>query len=168
MFRDDTLACPTCKAVLAHNQSRLVCQACGGTFVADAELAGMLDELSPDDAGPLARRLAPAAGPVRACPRCGEAMTAHALYGVPVQRCAHGAWFDRGGLERALHGCTQLVAHRAETASRPSPVQLVACGVGAVAGTISGIVFEYWPYTVGGIVFGLAVAVTSLDRKRAR
>jgi ribosomal protein S27AE len=168
-FRDDTQACASCGAVLAHVQARLFCQACGGTMVATDELAGMLNELSPADAGPLDGRLAPAAAPVRACPRCGEAMTPAVLYGVSVQRCAaHGAWFDGGGLEAALVGCTAAVEHRAAAAAEPSSLHYVGAAIASALSLTWGIGYGHLIPAIAGAILAIPVVVGAVERTRRR
>jgi ribosomal protein S27AE len=168
-FRDDAPACAACGTVLAHVQTRLVCEACRGTLVATDELADMLNELSPADAGPLDGRLVPAAAPIRACPRCGEAMTSHALYGTAVQRCAaHGAWFDGGGLERALVGCTNEVARRAAAAGEPSKLHYVGAACASIASIVFGLGYGHPIYAIGGAILAIPVVVGVVSYRRPR
>ncbi len=61
------------------------------------------------------------------CPRCTTRMTVIAFGGVQLDRCAaHGLWFERGDLEKALGGGADAVAafhqdwqeHQGETQGR--------------------------------------------------
>jgi Zn-finger nucleic acid-binding protein len=159
-FRDDTPACPHCRASLSHVAQRLCCETCGGTFVSEAELTGMLDELSPDQVLPLGARLVAATAAVRKCPRCDDAMVPGLLFGARLDRCPgqHGVWFDRGALEQALLGCTEAVRLRVEMREQPAPGRGVVVGLCAVGSTVYGSMFGHPIYVVAGIV-GFAIGV---------
>jgi Zn-finger nucleic acid-binding protein len=109
-----TLPCPRCNDHLIPRQegglSAHLCPTCGGVFIdhrlaeqTDAShVAGALHRLAAD-----AARRAPFGGSLGVnavpCPLCRRAMehSVHARVPVPIDVCAaHGAWFDRGELQR--------------------------------------------------------------------
>jgi Zn-finger nucleic acid-binding protein len=112
--------CPTCHAQLVTYGSRLVCESCHGALVTNAELEQLLNEMSPDDERPLARRLFPGKGPTRACPRCATNMATNELFGVTIDRCdEHGIWFDPSELQRILQANGDLYANRRVSTTGP-------------------------------------------------
>jgi Zn-finger nucleic acid-binding protein len=111
--RDQLAACPSCGTGLDPQGARMICSACGGALVPDAQLEAMMNEMSPDDERPLERRLLPGAAAPRSCPRCTTAMTPHEMYGVTIDRCsAHGVWFDGEELATVLNENGQAYAAR--------------------------------------------------------
>lgn len=100
--QDAKLACPSCKgAPLDHRGDRWGCATCAGSFVENAALVAMVEEMAQAP-----WQVPPAAGLAgeRTCPICGAAMLVETLEAVTVDRCAtHGVWFDASELEAALH-----------------------------------------------------------------
>ena len=79
-----------------------MCDGCGGMFVTEHELNGML--AAADGADPRTLDDWPATGPSdRLCPLCAHAMVRVNMESVPVERCTgHGVWFDAGELKQTL------------------------------------------------------------------
>src|SRR5512143_1941211 len=109
VFRDDATTCVQCKTPMArattsrgHDLEQ--CDRCGGAWMATddflaelhaAQPARRIDELMEHNDGT----------PRRPCPRCGERMSIAWLELLQLDQCAaHGVWFDRGELDRALAG----------------------------------------------------------------
>lgn len=100
-FKDRVLACPVCEGgALAYHGDRWACTTCGGSFVENAALRGMIEDITgrpwelPEAAGTIG---------ARACPLCGVKMIAEDVEGVPIDRCAdHGVWFDARELAAVL------------------------------------------------------------------
>lgn len=102
-YRDPFLRCPRCGASLEKAGAAWGCGACRGVFVEEPVLEDMLREMHEQPVG--ARYVARFAEAPVPCPRCVEPMTAVALEGVEVERCARGdgVWFDAHELATALH-----------------------------------------------------------------
>jgi len=99
--KDKRLGCPTCQdTALAFAGDRWPCTTCEGTFVENAALEAMVQDL----------RTAPWEVPVvsgapgeRECPVCRAKMIVEVLEAVTIDRCgAHGVWFDEHELQDAL------------------------------------------------------------------
>jgi len=110
-YRDDHRACPRCNAALREFRERLVCDACEGMMIAEADLCGAIVELTSLQPTLVYRDGAPGK---RACPQCSVAMTTARLtielegekrsHAAPeLDRCAtHGLWFDESELAAVL------------------------------------------------------------------
>jgi len=104
--RGHALKCSSCgDAPLQFAGDRWVCATCHGSFVEDAALVAMVEEMTgapwqlPVPEGPVA---------ARRCPVCNAAMHAEPIETVAIERChGHGVWFARdalaGVLEHAGH-----------------------------------------------------------------
>jgi hypothetical protein len=104
-FKGRELRCPACTKQLAFRGDQWVCPDCAGTFVENAAIVAMVQEISqsyweiPASAG--------MAG-VRVCPACGNAMTVEKYESVEIDRCAaDGVWFDENELAAVLMDATQ-------------------------------------------------------------
>ena len=109
-YRDPDRTCPACKAPLRAYQGRLVCDACGGMFLALPDLVHAIHELTGVDPVIAYKKEKPGA---RACPSCGGVMSVCKL-GLTIDnatvvarpwldRCAaHGLWFDRMELAKVF------------------------------------------------------------------
>jgi Zn-finger nucleic acid-binding protein/ribosomal protein S27AE len=100
--KDRQLGCPSCtNTKLAYQGDRWACTACAGSFVENAGLAAMVEEMAlrPWTLPPVS-----GAPGERACPICATAMIVELLEAVTIDRCAeHGVWFDDTELQAALH-----------------------------------------------------------------
>ena len=105
-----------------------------------ASVEAMMDEMSPDDHRPIDRRLVPATGPARTCPRCATVMATYLLHGIPVDRCVeHGIWFDSGELIAALQANAEAYSDRHPRAPLAAAVPF---GLGMIVHAILGPWFE--------------------------
>jgi Zn-finger nucleic acid-binding protein len=108
-FREAETMCIQCRVPMARTTSAgghdlATCERCGGAWMDVADFLAELraaqpklafDELMEHNDGT----------PRRPCPRCGEIMSIVWLEFLQLDQCAaHGVWFDRGELERALAG----------------------------------------------------------------
>lgn len=121
-YRDQELACPTCKATLRAFQDRLCCDECSGMLIDFADLARSLGELTLSAPGISFTGDAPTK---RTCPRCETAMIrcriVVALDTQPLSpkldlaRCAeHGVWFDDLELAKLfeeVHGGVSMASY---------------------------------------------------------
>ncbi len=115
MFRDETPCCPQCKAALDPAGDRFTCTPCASAFLLDRELSKLLDELSPDDARPVARRVYTNNAPGRTCPLCAARMVGCWIHDTGFERCAkHGCWLTTQNLQ------TLLAEHATQFAARDS------------------------------------------------
>jgi hypothetical protein len=109
-YRDQPHACPSCAAPLREYRNRLCCDACGGMFLAVADLRRSVDEMV---------RVEPEITfdddetSERSCPSChAPMMTCRVQFAfsdmlarprVRVERCDRdGVWFAGGNLAKAL------------------------------------------------------------------
>jgi ribosomal protein S27AE len=106
-FKGRELACPACAKQLAFRGDQWVCSDCAGTFVENAALVAMVQEITqayweiPASTG--------TQGP-RACPACSAPMTVDKHESVEIDRCAKdGVWFDE----------TELAALLLDTTTQP-------------------------------------------------
>lgn len=119
-FRTAPLRCPRCPTGQLGEGALRFCGGCRGAWVPDDALHERVSHMQAD-LPQLAWRTTPSR-PSLPCPECRAKMTAHELFGVPVDRCrAHGVWFDGGELAEVLHR---------SAAFRP------ATGVAAAAGAV--------------------------------
>jgi ribosomal protein S27AE len=100
--KDRKLGCPSCKeAALAYLGDRWACSTCAGSFVENAALAAMVEEMAQK---PWAVPAVSGAPGERACPICKAPMLVEVLEAVTIDRCGqHGVWFDDTELQTALH-----------------------------------------------------------------
>ena len=99
--KDRELTCPACKATLAYQGDRWACATCAGSYVENAALAALVEEMAlrPWTLPPVSGKPGE-----RGCPICATAMIVELLEGVTIDRCAdHGVWFDDTELQDALH-----------------------------------------------------------------
>lgn len=101
-YKDRRLGCPVCKETRLHyHGDRWSCTTCSGSFVENAALTAMVEEMT---AQPWEIPAVAGAGSDRHCPVCAELMTVEVLEAVTIDRCApHGVWFDESELQTALH-----------------------------------------------------------------
>ncbi len=101
-YKDRRLGCPVCKETrLLYHGDRWSCGTCSGSFVENAALTAMVEEMT---AQPWEIPALSGAGSDRHCPVCTELMTVEVLEAVTIDRCApHGVWFDDSELQTALH-----------------------------------------------------------------
>lgn len=103
MFRDDNPQCPQCSAALDPVGPRWRCTPCSSTFLGDAELTPLFNELSPDDERPVAARVFSKQLPGLTCPFCATHMVRCWIYDTGFERCAtHGSWFTLDNLQAVL------------------------------------------------------------------
>ncbi len=104
--RERRLGCPSCKeSALEFEGDRWGCAACAGSFVENAALAAMVEEMSKQ---PWHVPVVSGAPGERACPLCASAMIVEVLEAVTVDRCAaHGVWFDESELADALQHASE-------------------------------------------------------------
>lgn len=99
-FAGQDLTCPACRKALQFEADRWACTSCSGSFVEDAALVAMVQDIT------RAHWEMPAPTTVegtRACPACTKAMTIEHFQSAEIDRCAgHGVWFDTEELERTL------------------------------------------------------------------
>ena len=100
-YKDRTLACPVCSGkTLDYHGDRWDCAGCGGSFVEQAALVGMIQDIT---GAPWQLPAAPTTAGSRTCPLCSEAMVTEAVERVEIDRCArHGVWFDARELATLL------------------------------------------------------------------
>lgn len=101
-YKDRRLGCPVCKETRLHYQGdRWSCGTCAGSFVENAALTAMVEEMTSQ---PWEIPAVSGAGSDRHCPVCAELMTVEVLEAATIDRCApHGVWFDDSELQTALH-----------------------------------------------------------------
>jgi len=112
--RDEFATCPRCQAALDPRGDRWICSQCTGLLLPEPALSQMIAEMIGSTVSALGWRgkvaepqplvLTPREATEHlTCPRCTTQMEATNLYGIEVDRCpAHGLWFDRDELEKAL------------------------------------------------------------------
>lgn len=99
-FRGRELTCPACTKPLAFRGDQWVCGGCAGTFVENAALVAMVQEISQSY-----WEIPAASGAVgsRACPACDNPMTVEKYESIEIDRCASdGVWFDENELASVL------------------------------------------------------------------
>jgi Zn-finger nucleic acid-binding protein len=84
-----------------------ICERCGGVWLDAGELAAILTRGGASADDPILRSLSKAAyrfGGTTLCPRCDAGMVEVRVGDLVLDRCpeGHGAWLDRGELERLL------------------------------------------------------------------
>lgn len=104
-FKGRELTCPACASQLAFRGDQWVCASCSGTFVENAALVAMVQEITQ------AYWEIPASAGVegaRACPACSAKMTVDRYQSVEIDRCAaDGVWFDEAELATMLMEATE-------------------------------------------------------------
>jgi hypothetical protein len=99
-FAGQELTCPVCSKPLGFEADRWACSSCTGSFVEDAALVAMVQDIT------RAYWEMPAPTQVvgaRNCPACAKAMTVEHFQSAEIDRCTgHGVWFDTEELERTL------------------------------------------------------------------
>ena len=113
---DGALTCPRCRSPLAPwdhtpaGERSFGCDGCEGVFLETGALEALRGNRPPARPYDLGRELPPERVSTERyvpCPRCAEVMNRNVFgghSGVVVDACsAHGVWFDRGELERALN-----------------------------------------------------------------
>jgi len=99
-FAGQDLTCPVCLKALAFEADRWSCGSCAGSFVEDAALVAMVQDITRAYWEMPAPTKAEGA---RKCPACAKAMTVEHFQTAEIDRCAgHGVWFDTEELERTL------------------------------------------------------------------
>jgi Zn-finger nucleic acid-binding protein len=103
-FKGRELTCPACTKQLAFRGDQWVCPDCAGTFVENAALVAMVQEISqsyweiPASSGAVG---------ARTCPACNTKMTVEKYEAIEIDRCAtDGVWFDDNELASVLMDAT--------------------------------------------------------------
>lgn len=105
-YRGRKLTCSTCGgAPLAFEGDRWVCATCHGSFVEDAALIAMVEEMS---GTPWQLPAPEGAAGARTCPVCAAPMRTEAIEAVTIDRChGHGVWFAPSALAGMLEHAAQ-------------------------------------------------------------
>jgi Zn-finger nucleic acid-binding protein len=109
VFREAATTCLSCGTPMTRSETATghaieICDGCGGAWM---EVAAFLADLRDAQPGRAVDELLEHndGTPRRPCPRCGEKMAIAWLEFLQLDQCAaHGVWFDRGELDRALRG----------------------------------------------------------------
>lgn len=109
MFRDDTAHCPTCEAALEQLGDRKLCGGCGSVLIGTAQLAALMDELSPDDRRPVEQRIFSKDIAGATCPCCATKMTRGWIHDTALEHCpTHGVWLSKAGFGELLETHAKL------------------------------------------------------------
>lgn len=149
MERDEFPTCPRCATALDRRGERLVCTACHGLQLNEAEISQLVAEMLVETvsmfgwrdrvAEPQPLALEDRAGERLTCPQCVAAMEPRRLYGLDVDRCpAHGIWFDGEELEQALQAAATLGKRRSTVGEK---VFAAVAGPALIAAYVLELVF---------------------------
>jgi Zn-finger nucleic acid-binding protein len=99
-FAGQEMMCPKCQTGLAFEADRWACKTCAGSFVEDAALVAMVQDITQGfwEMPPIGT-----ATGARGCPACKTPMVVEHFHGIEIDRCKpHGVWFDADELQTVL------------------------------------------------------------------